>query len=389
VQEQQRILWAVSSVGKGHIMRDMAIVKQLRRLADVQVDWLVPDPGRDFMEARGYRVLEPSADLLGSGRVYGQVLADCVDEFNLISYVLADTQLHKHDFLVSARAWEHTSYHGIVGDEAFWLLTGFAAHWAAKPAPFIFLTDFIGTKAMRPRLRDRWVAWYKNFQFTMSHRGTDRYLYIGSVEEIPDERLGVGLPSRSAWAERHCEFVRPIADIDRAVSPDRPSLRQHLGLPQEDYVFLATVGPQGDFRRRMAVIEAVFEILRSEFEAHFILLCPEPGEHPWIQYARYLEGLPRYFAAADFVITESGYGKIVELSAVGTPFVAYPLPYHFEQEYVMRHRLDTYGTGQLVTLRDHTPQEIAAQVRRGLGTQAAPIDVDKGEEVARIILETL
>lgn len=389
MQEQQRILWAVSSVGRGHIMRDMAIVRQLRRLADVEVDWLVPDPGRDFMGARGYRVLEPSADLLGSGKVYGQVLSDCVDEFNLIRYVRADTRLHKHDFLVSAQAWEHTSYHGIVGDEAFWLLTGFAARWATRPAPFIFLTDFIGTKAMRPRLRDIWVAWYKNFQFTMSHRGTDRYLYIGSPEEIPDERLGVGLPSRSAWARRHCEFVRPIADIDPAVSPDRPSLRQHLGLPREDYLFLATVGPQGDFRQRMAIIEAIFEILRAEFEAHFVLLCPEPGERPWIQYARYLEGLPRYFAAADFVITESGYGKIVELSAIGTPFIAYPLPYHFEQEYVMRHRLDTYGTGHLVTLRDHTPQEIAAQVGRRLGTQAAPIDVDNGEEVARIILETL
>ena len=388
--EQKRILWAVSSVGKGHIMRDMAIVKQLQRLADVQVDWLVPDPSREFMRARGYRILEQSAQLLGSGQVYEQVFSACVDEFNLTSYILADTKLHKHDFLVSVGAWEHTPYDVIVGDEAFWLLTGFASRWSSKPAPFIFITDFIGTMAMRPRLRDMWVAWYNNFLFKMSHLGTDRYLYIGSAEEIPDERLGVGLPSRRAWAEKRCEFVKPIADIDSVVSLDKVTLRQQLGLPQQDYIFLATVGPQGDFRQRMAIIEAVFEILRAKLKAHFILLCPESGGRPWIHYTRYLEGLSQYFAAADFVITESGYGKTVELSAIGTPFIAYPLDYHFEQEYVMRHRLDMYGTGQLVTLRDHTPQEIAAQVRQRLGTQVATkIEVDNGQEVARIILETL
>ena len=98
MQEQKRILWAASSVGKGHIMRDMAIVKQ-------------------------------SAQLLGSGKVYEEVFSDCVDEFNLISYIAADTKLHKHDFLVSTAAWEQTPYDGIVGDEAFWLLTGFASRW--------------------------------------------------------------------------------------------------------------------------------------------------------------------------------------------------------------------------------------------------------------------
>jgi hypothetical protein len=370
-------------------MRDMAIVKQLQTLADVQVDWLVPEPGRESMAAQGYRVLNQSDQLRGSGRVYDQVFSDCVDEFNLIRYIRADTRLHKHDFLVSAEAWEDTPYDGIVGDEAFWLLSGFGARWASKPAPFVFLTDFIGTKAMRPRLRDVWVAWYNNLQFAMSHWGTDRYLYIGSAEEIPDQRLGVGLPSRRAWAEKHCEFVKPIADLEPVDSLDRLTLRWQLGLPQEDYLFLGTVGPQGDARQRVAIIEAVFDILRAEFEAHFVLLCPEPGGRPWIHYARYLEGLPRYFAAADFVLTESGYGKIVELSAIGTPFIAYPLPYHFEQEYVMRHRLHSYGTGQLMTLRDHTPQGIAAQVRDRLDEEPATIEVDNGQEVARTILESL
>jgi UDP-N-acetylglucosamine:LPS N-acetylglucosamine transferase len=45
-----------------------------------------------------------------------------------------------------------------------------------------------------------------------------------------------------------------------------------------------------------------------------------------------VDGLHRYFAASDFVITQSGYGKTSELSAIGVPFIAIPLDYHFEQD---------------------------------------------------------
>ena len=385
---ENRILWAVSSVGKGHITRDMAIVKQLHKLADVSVDWLVPDPGREFMLNKGYSVLDNSAQLLGSGKIYASVFANCVDEFNLMNYILADTKLHKHDFLVSAQAWEHTAYDVIVGDEAFWLLTGFASNWKPKPAPFIFMTDFIGTKAMRPRIRDMANAWYNNFKFMMSHLGPDCYLYIGDVEEIPDERLGFALSKCSAWAKRHCQFVKPIVDFAPEALPDKQALRQQLGLPGEKRLFLATVGPQGDFTHRVASIEAVFELLRADFpEAHFMLLCPDAGAKPWIQYECYLEGLYQYFAVSDFVITQSGYGKVIELSTLGIPFIAIPLDYHFEQEYVMAHRLKKYGTGQLVTLRNHTPKDIVVLVRQLMDRQIPKIEVDDGDEVARVILE--
>ena len=33
-----RILWAVSSVGKGHVVRDLVIARQLEKLADVEID---------------------------------------------------------------------------------------------------------------------------------------------------------------------------------------------------------------------------------------------------------------------------------------------------------------------------------------------------------------
>jgi hypothetical protein len=189
-----RILWAVSSVGKGHIMRDIAIVNQLQRMADVEIDWLAPDPAGDFLIDRGYNVLACSAQLAGSGKAYEQVFKNCTDEFNLVNYIRMDTKLHHHDFKISMQSWESKTYDVIVGDEAFWLLSGFSSKVSEKPAPFVFLTDFIGVKAMRPRIGDILTSWYINFKYTMSYIGPDVYLYIGSIAEIPTERFGFLYP---------------------------------------------------------------------------------------------------------------------------------------------------------------------------------------------------
>ncbi len=382
-----RILWAASSVGKGHIMRDIAIVNQLQGIADVEVDWLIPDPGGEFVRCRGYHVLDYSGQLSGSGKAYAQVFNSSTNEFNLMRYIKADTRLHKHDFFISKKAWEDKTYNVIIGDEAFWLLTGFASRWSKKPAPFIFLTDFIGTKAMRMRIRDHLIAWYNNIRFTMSFLGPDVYIYIGTAEEIPAERLGFLLPSRRKWAQRHCRFVQPIVNFDPMALPGKVLQREQLGLPKDGIIFLATIGPEGDYRARTAYIEKVFERLRSDFPvAHFIVVCPENGGKEWIQYYNYLDRLYEYFAASDFVFTQSGYGKVVELSALGVPFIGMPLDYHFEQEYVMSHRLEHYGVGKLVTLRDHSPEALAAEARKLMGKHPRKIAANNGIEVADIIL---
>jgi hypothetical protein len=382
-----QILWAVSSVGKGHIMRDIAIVNQLKTLADVEIDWLAPDPAGDFLNSRGYNVLECSSLLEGSGKTYEQVFRECTEEFNLMEYTRVETQLHKHDFRVSATAWEKNDYDVIVADEAFWLLTGFASRWGKKPAPFIFLTDFIGTKAMHSSLIDLFTAWYNNLRFSFSYMGPDLYLYVGDAEEIPDENMGFLLPGRRKWAQKHCRFVKPIVGFDPDAIQCKHALRQKLGLPEDNKLFLATIGPEGKYDQRITIIEQVFENLKRDFpDSYFIITCPEAGTKKWIHYHRFLDNLYQYFAVSDFVITQSGYGKVTELSALGVPFIAIPLDYHFEQEYLMGHRLDRYGVGKLVTMRDHNPQDIAKIVNQLLNLEMLPVEVDKGIEVANIIL---
>jgi len=244
-------------------------------------------------------------------------------------------------------------------------------------------------KAMRPRIRDVLTSWYNNLKFTMSYWGPDVYIYIGSIEEIPTERLGFLLPRRQKWAQQHCRFVKPIVNFNPNSFVDKKALRKQLDLPEENHLFLAIAGPEGNYVQRITQLEQIFELLKLDFpDAHFILVGPETGTKSWIQYHRYLDKLYEYFGASDFVLAQSGYGKVVELAALGIPFIAIPLDYHFEQEHVMAHRLKHYQVGKLVTLRDHSPNEIAQQIKASVNSQVQRIPVDMGTEVGRIILET-
>ena len=385
-----KLLWAVSSVGKGHVMRSLTVADKLQSKADVDINWLVPEPSIEFMEQRGCTVLPLSSHLAGSGKAYEQVFAHCTDEFNLMDYIRVETKLHKQDFMVSRKAWEKTAYDGIVADEAFWLLSGFSSKWAKKPAPFIFITDFIGTRAMRRRINDNITAWKNNLGFSFSHMGPDHYIFIGSPEEIPDESLGCFLPNRRRWAQKHCCFVKPIVNFNPLKFQSKQLIRRQLKLPENGKVFLAVLGPEGKVRHRINTVEQIFACLKRDYtDAAFIMASPETPSRKWVEHHRFLDPLSHYFAASDFVITQSGYGKVAELSALGIPFIAIPLDYHFEQEFFMGQRINYYKTGRLVTFRDAVPEEIADHIHVLMNKKTRRIHVDNGNELADVILNAI
>ena len=62
---------------RAFFIRDLAIVNQLKKLADVDIDWLTPDPAGNFLSNRGNNVLECSSRLAGNGKTYEQVFSGC------------------------------------------------------------------------------------------------------------------------------------------------------------------------------------------------------------------------------------------------------------------------------------------------------------------------
>ena len=102
--------------------------------------------------------------------------------------------------------------------------------------------------------------------------------------------------------------------------------------PKTAPCFWPPSGRRGDYRQRVAVIEQVFEHLKKDvLNGYFMIICPEPGSTSWIHFHSFLDKLYLYFAASDVVITQSGYGKVAELSALGIPFLAVPLDFHLSR----------------------------------------------------------
>ena len=154
---------------------------------------------------------------------------------------------------------------------------------------------------------------------------------------------------------------------------------------------VSSVG-KGHIMRDLAIINQLNQLIKVQIDypdAYFIITSPKTGAKNWIHYHQFLDNLYQYFIASDFVITQSGYGKVVELATLGTPFIAIPLEYHFEQEYFMMHRLERYGFGKVVTIRNHTPKSIAKIVHELMNKKPVSIKADTGKEIADIIFKMI
>lgn len=382
-----KILWTMSSVGLGHQVRDLVIIDKITENTDIKIDLLVPAPNTDKIPKK-YNVLEESYMLKGSGRVYYQVFEKCRDKFDLLNFIKEDAKFHQHDFAVTAAVLNTNQYSAIVGDEAFWLLSGFGMKWDKKRIPFIYITDFITMKAMDRSLSKKLFAWYKNWQFSMSGNVSDLSLFIGSINDIPDKKFGCFLPHQRQWAARYFQFIHPVLRLDQNLLEDQSRLRKRLHLPINKEIYLAVISGVGNYTDLQQLISQTFKRLKMTApEAYFIVVSPQKNGVYCDEHFAYLDNLDLYFKAADFVITQTGYGKIVELSALNKPFISIPLDYHFEQEYLLRLRIDNYQIGSQILLRKANPEFLLNEINKQKERANSNIVVDDGTEAAKIIVD--
>ena len=77
--------------------------------------------------------------------------------------------------------------------------------------------------------------------------------------------------------------------------------------------------------------------------------------------ARYVHDLYRHLAACDLAVVQGGLTTTMELTANGRPFIYFPLRHHFEQNFHVRHRLERYGAGRCMDLRDGDARTMIAR----------------------------
>jgi pimeloyl-ACP methyl ester carboxylesterase/predicted glycosyltransferase len=399
---QRKILWLSSPIGLGHIQRDLAIARRLReRHPDVTVDFLAAAPADRVVRHWGER-LHPATALLQNetGHFEGWAADHELHAFNALWDM---DEIMTANFMTFADVVERERYDLWVGDEGWDLDYYLHENPDLKRAPYVFLTDFVGVLPMREdRSSTEFIrCWEKNAEnidhLRLHPDVRDRSILVGDEEDVLDRDFGPDLPNMRQWAREHFRFSGYTYHFDPAALRDRAALRHRLGYREDERVILVSVGGTRVGRGLLEKCAQAFSLIAAQIpEARMVLVAGPraelgPSPHPQVEIQSYVPDLFEHHAAADLAIVQGGLTTTMELAAVRTPFLYFPLRHHFEQQLHVARRLDRLGAGVRLDYDRTSPEALGASILEHLGkpVHGAEIPLDGTARAAALIEELL
>ncbi|HSS68897.1 MAG TPA: alpha/beta fold hydrolase [Nocardioidaceae bacterium] len=375
---RRHALWVSSPIGLGHVLRDIAIARELReRVPDLHIDWLAQSPVTQMLEAVG-ETIHPASIELASESAHWESEASAhdlhafyalrrMDEILLANYMLFDdiTRETPYDLWVGDESWEVDHY--------------LHENPERKTAPYVFTTDFVGFLPVNAEADPREAELCADYNAEMiEHRARfprlrDQSIFIGGFDELPDASMGAGLPTVRGWTEDWFEsvpYVLPSNALDyRDVAAVRARLGHGVGYP----LIVAAVGGTAVGAGLLELIAEGFRYLRKDVpEARMLMVTGpriDPRDLPDIDGMTKLGFVPNLYehlAACDAAVVQGGLSTTMELVAAGRPFLYFPLQNHFEQRRFVAHRLDAYGAGIRMEYAQSSPLDVAVALQRAL-----------------------
>lgn len=289
-----------------------------------------------------------------------------------------------------------------VGREIAEAIPGARLNPELKRAPYVFITDFIGFLPLRddPRSTEFTRAWEKNAEVVehrRRHPGVrDLSLLVGDEEDVLDREFGPGLPNMRQWAREHFRFSGYTHHFDPAAFRDRAAVRAGLGFRPDERVVVVSVGGTRVGRHLLRRCAEAFALVAGRLPDTRMILVGGPRaleaelpHAPPLQARTFVPDLFRYHAAADLAIVQGGLTTTMELAALRTPFLYFPLRHHFEQQLHVTRRLERLGAGVRLDFDATTAEALGAAIVEHLGQPVHHADVPAGgtERAARLIAD--
>jgi predicted glycosyltransferase len=252
------------------------------------------------------------------------------------------------------------------------------------------LTDFVGWLPM-PAGGEREAFLTSDYNAEMIEqverypRVRDRAIFVGHPEDIVPDRFGPGLPSIREWTQEHYEFSGYITGFDPAALGERTALREQLGYRPDEQVCIVTVGGSGVGTALLRRVIAAFPIARQAVPNLRMIIVAGPRiepaslpSHPGLEIRPYVHDLYKHLAASDLAVVQGGLTTCMELTALGRPFLYFPLRNHFEQNFHVRQRLARYGAGRCMDYATTDADAMAAAIALEIGkpTNYLPVETD-------------
>ena len=210
MSRKRSALFISSPIGLGHVQRDLAIARELRKLQPDLRDRLVhrrsggalPRAGRRARCTRSRRRLANES----------QHFEHVAGEHDLSAFFALRTmdEIMVSNFMTFSDLMEDEHYDLVIGDEAWDVDYYYHENPELKRQPFVFLTDFVGCLPMEDDEREASLCADRNAD-DIEHVARfpyvrDAAIFVGNPEDVTEQPFGPGLPSIRAWTDRNFSY---------------------------------------------------------------------------------------------------------------------------------------------------------------------------------------
>jgi pimeloyl-ACP methyl ester carboxylesterase/predicted glycosyltransferase len=399
---KRKALFISSAIGLGHVQRDLAIAREMRKLQpDLQIDWFTVDPAATYLQREGER-LHPITQRLANESRHFEAQAG---EHDLQAFFALRTmdELMARNFMTFVDLMESEHYDIVIGDEAWEVDYHYHENPELKRQPFVFLTDFVGCLPMEEgNKREAFLCADRNAD-DIEHVARypwirDRAIFVGNPEDAPDLPFGEGLPNIRDWTKRNFAFTGYALPFDPLALADTEQLRARHGYRPDEKLAIAAIGGTAVGRPLLHKIAQAFPAMKRQVPELRLLLVAGPrlaGEafpqHEGLEVRPYVHNLFERLACADLAMVQGGLSTCMELVATRRPFISFPLERHFEQCIHVRHRLHNYCADCAVRFKELTPDELAQRALRAMHEPVAyrAVETDGAARAAKEIVSVM
>ncbi len=397
----KRILYVSGSIGLGHVTRDLAIAKQLRRQCpQVELSWLACHPATLSLKEAGENLL-PEADIYANDNVPAENAAKGFG-MNVLKYASNTRREWTHNVKIFKQITSREQFNLVIGDETYEIGIALAKKHVLIETPFVMIYDFLGLDSVtnNPIEKIGVYVWNRIWIRTDYKLLSDRKnlaLFAGELEDIPDKGLGFLLPNRRDHARAHYKFTGYILPFEPADYTDKTKIRAKLGYGSEPLV-VCSIGGTSIGKELLELCGQAYPIIKKKVpDLRMVLICGprfsvEDIEVPEeVEVKGYVRALYEHFAASDLAIVQGGGTSTLELTALRRPFLYFPLANHCEQQIHVARRLARHQAGIKMVYSQTTPEILADKVIANLGKKVnyPKIPVNGAQKAAQLISQLL
>ena len=346
---KRKALFISSPIGLGHVQRDLAIARELRKLQpDLEIDWFTVDPAARYLGHEGERVHPITKRLANESRHFEQVAG----EHDLHAFFALRTmdEIMVNNFMTFADLMDEQHYDLVIGDESWDVDYYYHENPELKRQPFVFLTDFVGCLPMEKNEREAHLCADRNAD-DIEHVARfpyvrDAAIFVGNREDVTEEPFGPGLPRIRDWTDRNFSYAGYALPFDPRAFSDTEEMRRRHGYRKGERIVIASVGGTGVGRPLLDKIARAFPRMKKQVPELRMILVAGPRLSPdsfpkadGLEVRPYVHNLFEHLAACDLALVQGGLSTCMELVATRRPFLSFPLERHFEQNVHVRRRL--------------------------------------------------